>query len=887
MSLLTEGLVKVITASIPTLTFKGVGAAEHAGIPFIRSVNASNMLSVSGINSDNVIKTYAINGNTGKVASKKLVSASKTRAYLPVITNGYAVGPWGAKGYLYVENLNNFLGAGNVIRYRKGTSIKSGDAQLPTNHKLLGLVLNSAQTMAMAITAETTADPSLGGSFTGCFYWIMNVKGTIVDSGIVDGAVSIYTFGFGRSSQLDYTASVLEVKNPYLWAVQGGGTGKVSLYNYGGGVLTLVDSIDDDAGLTDSSYFPANPSVIVRSGLLLVVAGDIVYKYKRQSIEGVGYDDSKSWLGEIVRTESYYSGLINDFQFNNSFKAGQYKETRLVISSNLADKSLFGFMTTGGAIRTNFESLRAIGFFDLVPRGYSIAFRGRGNQSPINVVTYDGTNYTEQSKIPFAHIGAFEGSTPPKSSMEHNFEMESQLPRKVEIKFQDVFRNFDTNLVESVSEDSRVQTTESVNSPVVMAYNTANQLAQTIRKMRWFERNSFNFTLPPIYCTLEPGDVVMLELPFDVGFLVLPVRITTVNYKANGLIGVEAKATNGAVYALDESDLTPKPDEEDPNASESSFVELLDIPPVTVLLETFTAYLAVGTGLVDPWGGCSVVRSDDEGQTFINIVDFTVPCVIGNCKTVAEPSEGVLIDRGTQLTIDMVSGELNAISDTDFQFNKNLAAWGSPDTGWEIVKFRDAVLNPDGTYTISHLMRGLFGTEWRTGDHEVDELFILLDTNIKTVFSTTSALNVEKVYKYIDVGDDIESVPEDTFTYTGANLKPFTVCHPAARRSLTSATSVSWVRRSRFDNGWRDGVDVPLNEYSERYEVDILDSPGGAVLRTIVPNIGVSNILYYDAHQHTDFGSVQTTLHVVIYQTSATVGRGFPLAVSLEVLPNV
>lgn len=626
--------------------------------------------------------------------------------------------------------------------------------------------------------------------------------------------------------------------------------------------------------------------MIIRSGTLFIVAGDVVYQYKRQAIEGMGYSDAKSWLGEIIATESFYSGLINDYNFNTGDGSGNYQDKFILLSDNLSESSFYGFITSGGPIRDNFEQLRSIGFFDIVPKGYSVLFKGRGTQEPSNVATYDGETISWSSKIPFAHIGAFEGSGPAQTSLEHDFEMESQLPRKVEVKFQDIFRNFDMNIVQSVSEDSRSQTVESIASPIVMAYNTAANLASVMRKMRWVERHSFSFTLPCIYCTLEPGDVVKIEIPFAEGFLLIPIKLTTVNYKTSGLIAVTAKATSGVIYTTEESSSEPDIDVTDPNTSESSFGEILDIPPINVLLETYKGFMAFATGLVDPWGGCSFARSDDDGQTYINIADFTSPCTIGNAKTVTAAHEGLLIDRGSRITIKMIYGELLSADDHYFTYdpNSNLAAWGSADKGWEIVKFKDVEIDIDGNYVVSHMLRGLYGTEWATGLHEIDDLFILLNSSGKTVLLPSNSIGVEKIYKVVDVGDEIDSVPEEAFTYTGANLKPFSPCKPKVEIQhggfAEGNALLSWTRRSRFDNDWRDGIEVPLNETIEQYSIEILDSMG-VVVRTLLSSI--EKITYLATWQIADFGSVQTTFNFKVYQISSVVGRGFPLEAHINV----
>jgi hypothetical protein len=97
-----------------------------------------------------------------------------------------------------------------------------------------------------------------------------------------------------------------------------------------------------------------------------------------------------------------------------------------------------------------------------------------------------------------------------------------------------------------------------------------------------------------------------------------------------------------------------------------------------------------------------------------------------------------------------------------------------------------------------------------------------------------------------------------------------------------SRHSFTWARRTRIGGEWKDGAGtVPLAEAYEAYEVDILDAPGGQVLRTLASS--VPSAPYANADILGDFGAVPPALSVVVYQLSAVIGRGFPRAVTMEI----
>ena len=129
----------------------------------------------------------------------------------------------------------------------------------------------------------------------------------------------------------------------------------------------------------------------------------------------------------------------------------------------------------------------------------------------------------------------------------------------------------------------------------------------------------------------------------------------------------------------------------------------------------------------------------------------------------------------------------------------------------------------------------------------------------------------------MSVGNTLTTTDEVAFTYTGRNLKPFSPVHVKGTRNGSGDLTISWIRRSRVDGEWRDGVGIPLGEESEAYEVDILD--GSTVVRTIEATSPSAS--YSAADQVADFGSAQSSMDVKIYQLSAVVGRGYAATASI------
>src|SRR5690606_41532339 len=109
-------------------------------------------------------------------------------------------------------------------------------------------------------------------------------------------------------------------------------------------------------------------------------------------------------------------------------------------------------------------------------------------------------------------------------------------------------------------------------------------------------------------------------------------------------------------------------------------------------------------------------------------------------------------------------------------------------------------------------------------------------------------------------------------TFAGAGLRPLQPVPARATRIAEGDLAIGWIRRTRTGGDSWDSSDVPLGEEREAYEVDILS--GDSVVRTLAATNSV--ITYTAAQQVADFGAVQSTCAVRVYQLSAVVGRGAP-----------
>ena len=125
-----------------------------------------------------------------------------------------------------------------------------------------------------------------------------------------------------------------------------------------------------------------------------------------------------------------------------------------------------------------------------------------------------------------------------------------------------------------------------------------------------------------------------------------------------------------------------------------------------------------------------------------------------------------------------------------------------------------------------------------------------------------------------DLGDATYATRAHTFI--GAGLRPLAPVHVRGKRT-GSDLAVSWVRRTRIGGDSWETAEVALAEDNERYEVDVMS--GAVVKRTIAAS--VASAAYTAAQQIADFGSVQASVAVRVYQLGAVYGRGSAAAAAV------
>ena len=515
------------------------------------------------------------------------------------------------------------------------------------------------------------------------------------------------------------------------------------------------------------------------------------------------------------------------------------------------------------AIRSSLEPLQAAWPFDVIPHGYQIKFVPRGK--------------TPVATIDVLELGCVEGGQKPGVQVTASREMDSQLPRKVLVSYLDVSREYDLN----TGPGAERLNTDAVNVlqlelPIVMNADEAAQAEEVLLYMYWLERHDVSFVLPPTYLHLEAADVVTITAPSASYEL----RLTAINYLPDGRMECTAKFNNVAVYTSVAVGQAGQSTGQVLNYGGPSNLVLLDVPVMNDLMNAPGLLVGMG-GYLDGWPGGTLYRSSDAGQTWGSIQGFPQGIVSGVAVNAIGAGRTDIVDAINGLNIRLHAGDLYSVSLTAMLNGANWFAYGA-DGRWEIIAVQNVTAESNGSLTLTDMLRGRFGTEWAMTTHLPYDEMILLDTAaLKFVGMNTGDIGLLKTYRAVTSGRTFDTASDETQTYRAVNLKPLSPVYlNGSRDQVTNDWSLSWTRRTRIGGEWRDGMDAPLGETSEAYEVEIWNSTYTTLKRTIT-GLTSAAASYTAAQQVADFGSAQSTLYVNVYQVSATVGRGFPLTSSI------
>ncbi|MBM7068028.1 glycoside hydrolase/phage tail family protein [Actibacterium sp. 188UL27-1] len=390
---------------------------------------------------------------------------------------------------------------------------------------------------------------------------------------------------------------------------------------------------------------------------------------------------------------------------------------------------------------------------------------------------------------------------------------EAETAGRVRLSYVEADGDFEARATEAIFPDDQSLAVSQSDLPIVLNRAEARAVVERWLSESRIARDTARFALPPSDTALGAGDVVRIGADGE------RYRIDAVEL-ADARI-VDAVRVEDHIYDPQpglEEEVTPRPF----TPVMPVLHQFLDLPLLTGNEVEHAPHVAAA-GV--PWTGPVAVYQGlaDNGYALNTVIE--TPSLIGETLTDLPAGPVAIWDRGNTVRVEVVGGTLSSAEPGDVLNGINAMAIGdgSP-AGWEIFQFAEADLIAPDTYELRNLLRGQAGTDavmpsvWPVGSRVV-----LLDGRPQQIDLPVSARGLERHYR---VGPaalpyDAPSYEHGKSAFDGIGLRPYAPVHLNATRQPNGDLAVRWLRRTRIDGDSWAGLDVPLGEGSEVYQVSI------------------------------------------------------------------
>jgi hypothetical protein len=371
----------------------------------------------------------------------------------------------------------------------------------------------------------------------------------------------------------------------------------------------------------------------------------------------------------------------------------------------------------------------------------------------------------------------------------------------------------------------------SLSVPVNMRLGQATSYSGEALFDMWSGKTTFTIKLPPSYIGIEAGDIVTVQRPSGLTDLckITQVELSPVDYTLTVVLS-SVNALPPTPYYQGQD--TPSREAPDPATVPRSYGTMMTASPAGALLSVIDNVNIGGLPLTDA-GYPALVVSSVPNDFYESATINGVPNKLGTTvnlqhfgRLVGSPYPTLFpyqTDVANKLTIKPLSGyaPTSLTDEEQFHAGVNNVVVGAPGR-YEMIYFRDVTDNGDGTFTLSHLMRGRFNTEDYQFTLEPGDFCIFGALNGLPV--TLPSVNGGDVFIY---GTQPGATPSrhsgtsDRLTPTKAPFMTAPIIYPRAVQKANGDMQLTWHRRELAPNPDDFWADPALTYGPETYVLEI------------------------------------------------------------------
>lgn len=521
--------------------------------------------------------------------------------------------------------------------------------------------------------------------------------------------------------------------------------------------------------------------------------------------------------------------------------------------SDLESTFVIGYqMSRPMAARGAIETLRSVGFFDIVESGIQLKFVARGKAAVATLTDDD--------------LGAhFEGEETPSLITTRKVQ-ELDLPRQIRVHYQNPAVDFDPGEEHSPERfDTAAESVVDIDLGVACQSDQAAQAAEILFRDFWAARYAHEIQLDVSQSAIEAAD----NLITPVDGQNVRVRVPSLTERLPNLRTLSLVRDDDGSYVSTAVGSTSLRLPSDIVLYGPVGMELLDLPPLLLTHNDAGIYAAVYPLLTGgAFRGAQITRSTDNGASYTLVGSATAAVTVGTLLQAVPSGPTTTFDEATEILVELEHGTLGNRTEADVLDGANPFAIGV-NGRWEVGQFKTRTLVTGNIYRLTGLLRGRRGTEYNLGTSVAGDRFVMLD-NVARLPMAVSEVGASRIYKAQPIGSPQQTNSAE-LTGAGITLKPFSPVHIVGVRDDDDNLVIEWVRRDRLADESAEETTIVMSEDVEDYELDVLDSDG---VRRRTISVSEPTVTYTAQQQLDDFGALQPTVDVSVYQISVQVGRG-------------
>lgn len=528
--------------------------------------------------------------------------------------------------------------------------------------------------------------------------------------------------------------------------------------------------------------------------------GQIVLTY-HGALGGVWDDITQSlWCTPVARKATRY--------FFRSYGAGYSlsaivsdicRKTNVLGDADIDVSQLQNITVPGYVVSDNstakdcLTQLSSAYFFDGVESDNLLKFVPRGGD-PVATITED-------------FLAPADGTA--NASIKETTTQEPELPMRVTVNYYSMERDYQTgsqfakrltNPVPTMYSPTLVKT----EIPIVLTADVAKQMADKALQTAWTNRTSIATTMAWQNILLDPSDVITINMKSGLSYRLRIDKFDIgVDYSIQ-MTGLTERAVTYTSQAVGDSGSFRV---QSAGGSGTASPLIINTPLLRDLDDTQGKGSLFYIGFQSETGVKTVgaaIEQSKTGQDYTSIGLLTSPAEAGLCMN-ALPAvvDGEATDEISTLKVAFSNTTitLETISQDDMLTGENAALVGE-----EVIQFREAVQNDDGSWTLRGLLRGRRGTQYAIRGHLGGENFILLDTgSIDTALHTTVDYAGSFSIKAVADGTIVEDAKAIVVDFEPNDLKPYSPEYLKAT-STAGTVTVTFERRSRITFGISDYI---------------------------------------------------------------------------------